>query len=101
MQESKREKGEMMKTMTDIDGKIKTQGRIDAKNSCWVTGLLEKKDEEKRVEVEHQKLISRMIESAEGGTNRSFAQDQQTNGVDRRSADSEGGRRRCQAVGHM
>ena len=44
----------------------------------WFSWLYEvkKKDEEKRIEVEHEKF----------------------NGVERRSADSEGGRRRCQAV---
>ena len=36
----------------------------------WYTCLYEmkKKDEEKRTEVEHQKLVSRMIASADGGT---------------------------------
>ena len=59
-----------------------------------------KKDEEKRMEVEHQKSFSRVIKSAQVGTG-PLAQDHETNGVQRRSANSEGGRRRCQTVGQM
>ena len=94
--------------MTDMTTKIKSEGRVDANNSWWVCELLaadckekktwlhpgwedtmlrwfswlyevKKKDEEKRMEVEDEKF----------------------NGVERRSADSEGGRRRSQAVGQM
>ena len=56
-----------------------------------------KKDGEKRMEAEHQKLVSRMIASADGGA-RLAAQDHETNGVESRSADSVGRRRRCQAA---
>ena len=47
----------------------------------WLSWLYEvkMKDEEKRIEVDHEKF----------------------NGVERRSADSEGGRRRWQAAGQM
>ena len=60
----------------------------------WYTWLFElkKKDEEKRMEVEHPKLVGRMLRSV---------QDHEANNFDRRSADSEGGRRRCQAVSQM
>ena len=56
----------------------------------WLHELKKKKkDEEKRMEVEHQKLVSRMINTAGGGTGL-FAQNHHANGVERRSADSEG-----------
>ena len=65
---------------------------------CWPYEM--KKDEERRMEVRQQKLVSRLGRSAAGGTGL-FAQNHQTNGAERRSADSEEGRRRCQAVGEM
>ena len=93
--------------MTEILQKIKSKVRMDAINSWWVSEQLVnrgptqdgrrqcgdgtlgctkwKKDEEKRMEAWHQKLVSRLIGSADGGNN----------GVERRSADSEGGSRRC------
>ena len=61
---------------------------------------MKKKDDEKRLEVEHQKMVSNMIKSA-NGRNRSFAQIHRANGVERMIADSGGGRRRCQAFGQM
>ena len=73
--------------------KDQAKNRIDANNSWWVRQLLaadckkawlhpgwtqnaamvhlyemKKRDEEKRTEVEHQKSVSCMIRSAEGGT---------------------------------
>ena len=58
---------------------------------------MKKKDEEKRMEADHQKLVSRMIASDDGGA-RLAAQDHETDSLERRSAESEGGRRRCQGV---
>ena len=98
--------------------KIKSKGRVDANHSSWVSELLAadckkatlhpqwedtmliwynwqydmKKDEEKRMDVELQKLVSDMIKSANGGTGL-FSQNHQANGVERRSAVSEGRRR--------
>ena len=67
----------------------------------WYSELYEmKKNEDKSMEVEHQKLVSRMIKSADGGTGL-LHKKYQANGVERRSADSEGGRGRCQTVSHM
>ena len=108
--------------------KIKSKGRVDANHSSWVSELLaadckkawlhpqwedtmlkrynwqydvKKKDEEKRMDVELQKLVSDMIKSANGGTGL-FSQNHQANGVERRSAVSERRRRRrCQAFGLM
>ena len=74
----------------------------DGRTQCprWFNWLYEmKKDEEKSTEV-HQKLVSRMIRGAEGGTGH-VAQNHHANGVERRNTDSEGGGRRCQAVGQM
>ena len=48
---------------------------------------------EMKMEAEHQTLVSRMIASADGGA-RLAAQDHETNGVESRSAGSEGGRRK-------
>ena len=83
-----------MKTTADVARKIKAKGRMGANNSWWFSELLagdcknawfhpecedtmrrwynwlnemKKKDEEKRIEAEHQKLVSRMIASADGG----------------------------------
>ena len=52
---------------------------------------MKKKDEGKRMDVEHQKFVCRMTSSAEGGTGL-FAHHHQNNGVERINADSEGGK---------
>ena len=99
------------------------KGSMDANNSWWVRELLAadcqkkwlgwgdtmqrwykwpyemKKDEETRMEVEHQKLVSLITTGTDGGTG--LAQNHQATGSERRSADSEGCRRRCQALGQM
>ena len=81
-----------------------TRTTIAGSVNCWLLIANDmddmKKDEEKRMEVEHQKLVSRMIRSAGGGPGLSH-KNHQTNSVERRSADSKGGRRRCQAFGQM
>ena len=46
---------------------------------------MKKKDEEKSMDVELQKLVSDMIKSANGGTGL-FSQNHQANGVERRNA---------------
>ena len=65
-------------------------GRIEVK----------KRDEAKRMEVEHLRNVSRLIKSADGGTGVSH-NNCQANGVARRRPDSEKGRRRCEAVSQM
>ena len=49
---------------------------------------MKKRNEAKTIEVEHQKLVSRMIYSADGSTG-ALAQNDQANGLERRKADSE------------
>ena len=63
-----------MQMMKDMTRKIQCESRMGSiKNwrmTRWCNWLCEmkKKDEEKRMELEHQKLVSSMIKSAEGGT---------------------------------
>ena len=105
-----------MKTMTNMIRKIKAKGRVDANRSWWVSELLaadckkawlhpkwmetmqrwynlqhemKKKDMVKRKE-EHQKLVSRMIASAD-----------ETNGLERRSASFGRGGEECQELEQM
>ena len=107
--------------MTDVTRKIEAKGRVDAKRSWWVSELMaacctktwlhpkwedtmqrwynwlcemQKKDEEKRKEKEHQKLVSRMISSAE-------AQNYETNCLERRNTNPGRRRGRCQTFSHM
>ena len=61
---------------------------------------MKKKDEEKRMERERQKLVSRMLARADGGAGL-LHKNHQANGVARRTADSEGGRRICKGVSQM
>ena len=62
-----------MKVMKDTTRKIRSEGRMDANDSWWVRELLAAHCEKasrmgRRMEVEHQKLVSRMIKSADGST---------------------------------
>ena len=62
--ESSRDSGNMI----CIGRKACRQGTQCGGGTLGCKNEMEEKDEEKRMEVEHQKLVSRMIASADGGT---------------------------------
>ena len=68
----------------------------------WYNWLYEmkKKDEEKRKEVEHQKVVQSYDQEC-GRWNRSFAQNYKAHRLERRIADAGEGRRGCQTCGQM
>ena len=123
-EEQEMEQQQKMAIMKGLMKKIRSKGRMDAKYRWCVSELLakdcekawtrtgwedtmqklyewlehmKKQDEMEKMEELHQRKVEKMIESAEGSAGL-LHQNHEANDVERRSADSEGGRRRREIV---